>query len=510
MATAVDQDVLAQFDPAEAAAEALRRRRARRNLIPFAEYMMPTYRANWHHRGLAGKLEAVERGEITRLIIQMPPQHGKSTLASVYGPNFFLGRHADWPIVVTGYGDDIASYHSRRARDAYVTRKYGKVFPYRSRVRHGRVLQDRRRPYVHTPRHSIHEWETGEGGSYYAVGIGGALTGRPMKIGIIDDPHKNRAEAESKAKREAVWQWYESTFYTRQAPNAAIIVIMTPWHPDDLGGRLLKKEKEGKGDHWDVVNYPAISEDYEALWPERYDAAALARIRAALSEREWNSLYMLKRSIRGGNLFKVDSIVYHADPAAFPAGPYVRFWDVASTKKQRASDDPDFTMGGLMAMTFEGPFVHFWLLDLVYMQEEAPKRDRKIRQVAKEDGAAVRIGIEAVGGYKDVAANMAAALGGLRAVEAVNVANDKVTRAEPLEAIIEHGRFHVLRAPWNDIFYEQMSQFPSSNVHDDAIDVVSGGYHMLAAIHGVEGKEEPVFNAYSRYGGLIPEVGEFW
>lgn len=240
------------------------------------------YRPAWLHDDIAEKLEAVERGEIKRLIIEVPPRHGKTQLATMNFPAWYLGRHPDKEIIVSAYSEGLAQDFGSKTRDIVSSDEFRAIFPTIG---------------LKADTQSKVKWATAEGGSYTSVGIGGALTGRGADLLIIDDPIKNREEAESEVIRKKIWDWYTSTARTRLEKGAAVIVIMTRWHLFDLVGLLIEAEGTG-GEKWHRVTYPAISthqEAYrapgEALWPEKYDVQALNAIRNTVGERDWLALF---------------------------------------------------------------------------------------------------------------------------------------------------------------------------------------------------------------------------
>lgn len=252
----------------------------------------PKYRVNWHHEFIAEKLESalhkVIRGEKVRLILELPPRSGKSELATIKFPAWVLGRYPDMPIIVSSYSGDLAADFGLKTRDLMNSVNYQRIF--KSRLRADTQAKAK--------------WMTEERGSYTAVGVGGSITGRGFRIGIIDDPVKNREEAESETIRNKIENWYNSTFYTRQDGLSAIILIQTRWHKDDLAGRLIQKAKKDRKagkkhfDDWEVVKFPAIADNDEkyrkkgeALWPDRFDLDALSNIRNQIGIYDWAALY---------------------------------------------------------------------------------------------------------------------------------------------------------------------------------------------------------------------------
>lgn len=260
--------------------------------INYCDAIDQKYNPNWHHEIIAKILQhalyKVKNGEEVRLILELPPRHGKSDQATIKFPSWVLGKYPDIPIVVSSYSADLAEDFGQKTRDLMNDGGYQTFFDTRLRA----------------DTKSKGKWLTEEGGGYTAVGVGGPITGRGFKIGIVDDPFKNREEADSDTHREKVWNWWTSTFYTRQEGVSAIIVIMTRWHEDDLVGRLIEqqteKEKAGEEDidHWQIIRFPAIAEQDEsfrkkgeALWPWKFPIKKLNNIRNAIGIMDFEALY---------------------------------------------------------------------------------------------------------------------------------------------------------------------------------------------------------------------------
>ena len=436
---------------------------ARRTLMGFVNFTKPDYIAGSHLAQLADLLERIERGECRRAAVFMPPRHGKSELCSVRFPCWYLARNPTRQVVQSGYSAEIALTHSRNARDVFVSPEFQELFPQAQPV---------------PTRHAATEWGTVAGGRYYAVGVGGGLTGRGADLAIIDDPVKDRAEANSSTVRSRVLDWYRSTLRTRLSPTGAILLVMTRWSPNDLAGHLLAEMGDG-GEAFEVLQMPALDDDGNALWPERFDRTELDAIRSSIGKYEWSALYMQQPVVRGGNRFAVDEIVYHDSLDDFPQGRYVRAWDLASSAKQRSGDDPDYTVGVLGTAKRQHGGDEFWIKDLRYFREEAPKRDAMILATTEQDGPTVAIGVEGFGAYKDAHATLQNTLRGKRTVQRLNPSGDKEVKASVMEAPMEARRFHVLRAPWNDFLVRQLSEFPDGS-HDDAVDACALIWHMTA------------------------------
>lgn len=293
--------------------KALERRRAvmdaRSSLIGFTRMTMPDvmdpddheksrFMPVAHHKLIAEKLEAVERGEILRLIVTMPPRHGKSELCSRRFIPWAVGRDPTREVIFTTYNQTFAESIGSNVRGIFALNQYAQIFP-------EAVLRSDSR--------SKERMDTTEGGVLAFSGVGGSQTGMGAHIYVIDDPFKNREEAESETIREAVWDWFRSVAYTRLMPGGAMVIILTRWHEDDLVGRLLdpKQTSEEIAAEWEVLSLPALAEEDDpmgrevgdALWPERYPTKVLNNIRKVIGPRDWASLYQQHPTPEDGDFF---------------------------------------------------------------------------------------------------------------------------------------------------------------------------------------------------------------
>lgn len=260
----------------------------------FSEYCIgidKNYQLEWFHQEIAEELEygyeRLMRGEDVRLMIFMPPRHGKSDMATQKFPSWVMGKQSNIPVMVASYSDELATDFGQKTRDIMQSPEYHVMFD--TRLRADAKAKGR--------------WLTQNGGSYSAVGVGGALTGRGFKIGIIDDPFKNREEADSPTIRDSRHSWYQSTFSTREEGNSMIIFILTRWHEDDLAGRVLKEAAEAKKhgepyQDWEIIEYKAIAiedeehrNEGEALWPAKFSLQKLKTKRSEMGSYEFSSLY---------------------------------------------------------------------------------------------------------------------------------------------------------------------------------------------------------------------------
>jgi predicted phage terminase large subunit-like protein len=278
-----------------------KRRAAATDLISFVEFTFQRYETASLHRQIAAQLERVEAGAVDRLMLLVPPRHGKSELASRRFPAWYLGRHPEKQFISASASATLAEYFGRDVRNLIASPEYAEIFE----TRLSEDSQARGR------------WTTSEGGSYFATGVGGALMGRGAHILLIDDPFGSMADARSEQQRKAVHEWFTGTAYNRLEKDGKIIVIKHRMHQDDLSGRLLAQQAAG-GDKWTVVELKAIGDDGVALWPEKFDADALARIKANTTAKDWSALYQQEPTPDEGTYFKDEWILpYVGDPPSF-------------------------------------------------------------------------------------------------------------------------------------------------------------------------------------------------
>lgn len=300
------------------------------NFIAYCCLMGNQFQPSWHHRDVAKYLEKVEKGEIKRLIIMLPPRHGKSTQATILFPTWYLGRNPSKEIITVSYSGELAVEFGEKARD---------------------VMRDDRYPYIFDAKlkadsESKQKWKTEKGGGYLSTGMGGSITGRGANLLIIDDPIKNQEEALSDTYRQKIWNYYTSTLYTRLEKDASIILILTRWHQDDLAGRLITQMEEFHGEKWEVVHYPAIAthdeefrKEGEPLWPEKYDLAALENIRDTIGLYDWSALYQQEPIPSELQEFKKEYFQYFTedDIVNKDLGVYVTV-DLAISQKESADN----------------------------------------------------------------------------------------------------------------------------------------------------------------------------
>lgn len=298
------------------------RRAASKSLLGFILFLHPNFKVSWHHRLLCKKLDDVIAGRTKRLIVSMPPRHGKSEIISRYFPAYYLGKFPDKEYMAASYAEDLASAMNRDVQRIMDTPEYRSVFPDVVIPADGIA-----NPQGKLRNASLFEI-LNKRGKYQCAGVGGAMTGKGAHALVIDDPLKNWEEASSKTIRTGIINWFDSTANTRLAPNAPVVVVATRWHAEDLSGTLLTRaEHDPDVDQWEELCLPAIKDgdshaedlrqDGEALWPQRYPIERLKKIRAA-NTLVWSALFQQRPTAKEGEFVKREHIRYwHVRPQKF-------------------------------------------------------------------------------------------------------------------------------------------------------------------------------------------------
>ena len=261
------------------------------SFLEFIKHVYPGYKVGPHHLKLIEIFEAIARGEKKRVIVNIAPRHGKSELISYLAPAWFLGKYPQKKVIMGSHTADLAVNFGRRVRNLVGSEAYKDIFP---------------QIELQSDSKSASRWGTNFNGEYFAIGVGGALAGRGADLFIIDDPH---SEQEAKTGRPDVflpaWEWFQSGPLQRLMPGGAIIVVMTRWSKLDLTGQIVSQmERSDEVDRWEVIEFPAIKDDGQALWPEFWDVDELLAKKAALDIRYWNAQYMQKPTSEEGALIK--------------------------------------------------------------------------------------------------------------------------------------------------------------------------------------------------------------
>lgn len=466
---------------------------SRRRLLPFIQRLNPKYLAGWVHEDICKRLERfsddVEKGLSPRLMLLMPPRHGKSEIASKMFPAWHMGRHPDHEVIACSYNISLAMGFSKKIKALIDDPAYQTVFE-------TRLDPDNR---------STEEWGVhGNSGGYVAAGVGGGITGKGAHVLIIDDPIKNAEEADSAQIRETIWDWYGSTAYTRLAPGAGVLVIQTWWHDDDLAGRLQQamaaNPDDEDVDRFEIIKYPAQAEYDEYIDPEtdnivrlspddklteehaglrklrskgdclheaRYDAKKLRRIKATIAPRFWSALYQQNPVPDDGAFFTRDQ--FKRAPLPPKNECYVQIaWDFAISEKTQN----DYTVGTVGLIDYD---------DMIHVAEVVRFKsgdagfivDAIMNLAQRWHNPSLVLGFEDGQIYRSIASLLAKEMkkrSFYPRIEVLKPMTDKKARASPLQGRMQQGRVSFSSAgDWYDTVRNEMLRFPAG-VHDDCVD----------------------------------------
>lgn len=446
---AIDPQALEQAER-EAKAE-LARRAAARHLEAYIEFCQLGFHPVAHHRLLIAELEAVERGEVPRLMVCMPPGSAKSTYTSALFPSWYLGRQPGKSIIAASHTQELADSFGRRVRNLFASEEHRDVFDVG----------------VSSDSQAAGRWATERGGEYFAAGVGGSIAGRRADLGIIDDPVKSREAADSERERQKVWDWYVHDFTPRLKPDAAQIVIMTRWHEDDLGGRILDRER----DRWRIVEVPmeAVRDDPlgrrpgERLWPEWFTDDMVEH--AKMDPRAWNALYQQQPAGEEGDYFKMDWFGEYSD-----LPDELLFYGASDYAVTEGSGD--YTEHGIFAID---ALANIYVVDW-WRGQTAPDEwiERQIDMIeAREpvcwfgEAGPIRRAVEQV-----LLRRMTERRAFCR-IEWMASINDKPTRCRAFQAMASMGKvFLPVTARWKAELLGQLLRFPAGK-YDDGVDVCS-------------------------------------
>lgn len=410
-------------------------------LCAFIPETTPRFAPPVHLAELIALLEAAER-EPVRALVSVPVRHGKTELL-LHAIAWWLRRRPHITVGYTSYASKTALSKSRAARD--YAQRAGVV--------------------VRSDAAALGEWRTPAGGGVIATGVGGPLTGYGVDVLLVDDPHKNRTEAESTVYRDRVHGWYTSTAVTRVEPGGSVFVVHARWHPDDLIGRLAQDGEVP----WRVLNLPALRDDGTSLWPGRWSAAALERRRVEVGDYDWASLYQGQPRPRGGAVFG-DVVLYDEPPPVMRVVVGVDFAYSARTSSDHSS-----------AVVLGEDAGRYYVLEVLRAQLPAPAFASKLRALLdRYPGARV---VSYVAGPERGVADLLSGAPHYLPIEAWPARADKFVRAQPVAAAWNRGALAVPRAStWSDAFVRELAAFTGlGDVHDDQVDALAAAYDGLAA-----------------------------
>lgn len=445
--------------------EELERRKAieeaQLNFLPFVRQMWPAFIAGRHHKIMADAFERIANGTLKRLIINMPPRHTKSEFASFLLPAWFMGKFPHKKVIQTAHTADLAVGFGRKVKNLLDGDDYARVFP------QTKLAADSK---------ASGKWATSKGGEYFALGVGGAVTGKGADLLIIDDPHSEQEATMAAFNPEIydkVYEWYTSGPRQRLQPNGAIVLVMTRWAKRDLTGQIMKKAAERAGvDEWEVIEFPAIMPSGNPLWPEFWSLAELEAVKAEIPVGKWNAQYMQQPTSEEGALIKRAwwKEWPHEDPP--PCEAIIQSWDTAFLKTQRSDYSACTTWGVFMHLDREkGVKVpNVILLDAYKEKLEFPELKAKAKEKyweyepdqlvveKKASGAPLIFELRAMG---------------LPVTEFTpSRGNDKIARVNSISDLFSSGCVWYPPTRWAEEVIEECAAFPAGD-HDDYVDSVS-------------------------------------
>jgi predicted phage terminase large subunit-like protein len=428
------------------------RDQATSSFLSFCRYVWPEMIVGAHHKKIAAALDRVVSGECKRLMIAMPPRHGKSQMGSYLFPAYLMGKKPDSKLIVGSHTAELAQRFGRMIRNLVADERYKELFP---------------DFLLSADSKAAGRWDTSHGGEAFFIGKGGAMTGRGGNVVILDDI-LDEQDALSNTAMENTWEWYQSGPRQRLQPNGAIIVINTRWKTDDLSGRLLKLQGAIKSDKWEVLEFPAILPSGGPLWPEYWKLEELEAVKHTIGLQKWNAQWQQTPTADEGAILKREWW-QRWKPEEPPLVEYIiQSYDTAYSKKETADYSVITTWGVFVPDQDSGP--NIILLDVKKGRWDFPELKRIAREEyknwnpdnvlieAKATGITLQQELRRVG----IPVTMYSP-GGRRAGQ------DKVSRANSIAPILESGMVWAPETEWADELIEECAAFPNGD-HDDMVD----------------------------------------
>lgn len=440
------KELLAKYD------EFLTQEIGKMSFLDFIKHVYPGYKVGPHHAKLAQIFEDIAAGKKKRVIVNIAPRHGKSELISYLAPAWFLGKYPQKKVIMASHTADLAVNFGRRVRNLVGSEDYRNIFP---------------QIELQADSKSASRWGTNFNGEYFAIGVGGALAGRGADLFIIDDPH---SEQEAKTGRPDVflpaWEWFQSGPLQRLMPGGAIVVVMTRWSKLDLTGQIIKQmENNDEVDKWEVIEFPAIKDDGEPLWPEFWPIDELLAKKAGLDIRYWNAQYMQNPVSEEGALIKREwwNIWEGENP------PQCEFTIMALDAAQEANNRADYN-----ALTTWGVFFNeevnnynIILLNSIKKRLEFPELKKLVLEEYKEwepDAFMVEKKSNGAALYQELR-RMGVPVGEFTPGKG----QDKISRVNAISDLFAGGVVWAPDRRWAKEVIEECNDFPSGT-NDDLVD----------------------------------------
>jgi predicted phage terminase large subunit-like protein len=457
------EKIIDSLEPSEQAAflevaeeylASLGREEAQEDFIKFAHAMWPGFIDGRHHKVMAKKFEEIASGKCKRLIVNMPPRHTKSEFASYLLPAWFLGKFPNKKIIQTSNTAELAVGFGRKVRNLVGSDQYAKIFPNVS---------------LRSDSKAAGRWSTSGDGEYFAIGVGGTVTGKGADLLIIDDPHSEQEAAIAATNPEVydkVFEWYSSGPRQRLQPGGAIVIIMTRWSKRDLVGKILKSSIERDGEEWDVIEFPAILPSGNSLWPEFWPIKELLALKNELPVSKWNAQYMQSPTSEAGAMVKREWWKIWENDTPPKCEFVIQSWDTAFTKNER-SDYSACTTWGVFYLNENPDDPNIILLDAIKDRLEFPELKAKALEMYKEwEPDAFVVEAKAAGSPLIYELRRM----GIPVSEFTPTrGNDKIARMNSVTDLFSSGKVWAPNRRWAEEVIEEMAAFPNSE-HDDLVD----------------------------------------
>jgi predicted phage terminase large subunit-like protein len=441
------------------AKRALAYEKAKDDFMVFTNYVWPTFIHGDHHVKMARAFERVATGQCKRLIINMPPRHTKSEFASYLLPAWFLGKFPEKKVIQTSHTAELAVGFGRKVRNLVDSDVYKDIFPAVG---------------LQADSKAAGRWATNKGGDYFAIGVGGAVTGKGADILIIDDPHSEQEAALSETNPEIydkTYEWYTSGPRQRLQPGGAIIIVMTRWSKKDLTGQVVKAAAQRSGEEWEVIDFPALLPSGRPLWPEFWSRIELEALKAELPNAKWQAQYMQQPTSDVSAIIKREWWRIWEEDYPPQCEFLIQSWDTAFLKTQRSDYSACTTWGVFYHPDDTGAEqANIILLNAFKKRMEFPELKQKAFEEWKEWEPDAMI-VEAKAAGSPLIFELRAM--GIPVQEFTpSKGNDKIARLNAVADLFASGHVWVPNTSWAEELVEEVASFPSGE-HDDLVDSMS-------------------------------------
>jgi predicted phage terminase large subunit-like protein len=434
----------------------IKREESATDFMKFVNEVWPGFIHGRHHEKMARAFERVANGDIKRLIINMPPRHTKSEFASYLLPAWFLGRFPHKKVIQTSHTAELAVGFGRKVRNLVDSETYKRLFP---------------QVELQSDSKAAGRWNTNHGGDYFAIGVGGAVTGKGADILIIDDPHSEQEATIAETNPEVydkTYEWYTSGPRQRLQPGGAIVIVMTRWSKKDLTGQVVKAAAQRQGEDWEVIDFPAILPSGGPLWPEFWKLEELEALRTELPNAKWQAQYMQQPTSDVSAIIKREWWQWWENDSPPFCDFLIQSWDTAFLKTERSDYSACTTWGVFYWPDTNGrDQVNIIALNAFKKRMEFPELKQRAAQEYQEWEPDSLI-VEAKAAGSPLIFELRAT--GIPVQEYTpSKGNDKIARLNAVADIFASGRVWVPRTHWAEELVEEVASFPSGE-HDDLVD----------------------------------------